>query len=65
MTLSSEAMATPLNPWPLPFRMTRQVIDIIPGSAVTDNQLAEAAALFRENYGVWGKQTNRPGKLLQ
>lgn len=63
ITPSSEAMATPFNPWPHLVRMANLNIKVFPGLAVTDDQLKEAAALFRDNYGVWGKQTKRAGKL--
>ena len=56
-------MATPFNPWPHLVRMADQNIKVFPGLAVTENQLEEAASLFLVNYGVWGKQTKRAGKL--
>ncbi|KAJ5130931.1 Acyl-CoA N-acyltransferase [Penicillium bovifimosum] len=44
--------------------MAEQNVKVIPGFAITDKQLEEAAALFRDNYGVWGKQTKRAGQRV-
>ncbi|KAJ5965258.1 Acyl-CoA N-acyltransferase [Penicillium waksmanii] len=44
------------------FKMRDQQIRIICGSQVTDEELGEAAVLFRDNYGVWGEQTGRAGQ---
>lgn len=46
--------------------MEEQVFKKYDGAQVTDSILQEAAALFSENYGVWGEQAvgkfARPGK---
>ena len=47
--------------------MEEQVFKKYDGAQVTDSILQEAAALFSENYGVWGEQADgkftRPGKF--
>lgn len=35
--------------------------DIFTRDEVTDTMLAEAANLFGENYGTWGKHSHNPG----
>ncbi|KAJ6013285.1 Acyl-CoA N-acyltransferase, partial [Penicillium herquei] len=44
--------------------MANQSIKVFRGSEVTTSQLDEAAALFRDNYGIWGKQTKRAGQRV-
>ena len=34
---------------------------IYPGDQVTDAMLYDAAKLFSENYGIWGKKSHKPG----
>ncbi|PGH02792.1 hypothetical protein GX51_04403 [Blastomyces parvus] len=38
--------------------MEQKVFETFPGDQVTDAMLGEAAKLFNENYGVWGKQSH-------
>jgi hypothetical protein len=45
--------------------MEKQLYETFSSSHVTDDMLAEAAKLFCENYGTWGKQSDRPGKLSE
>jgi hypothetical protein len=49
--------------------MEKQVYEKFSGGQVTDCMLEEAAVLFSENYGVWGKQPAtaypKPGKSPQ
>lgn len=42
--------------------MTVQHFQSFDGSEVTDNMLQAAVQLFNENYGIWGKDTPKPGK---
>jgi hypothetical protein len=42
--------------------MTTQVYKTVPGHEVTDTMLEEAAKLFSENYGIWGKRSGKAGK---
>jgi hypothetical protein len=53
----------PLDPRRRPprstLRMARTVYEKHDGSQLTDEMLQEAAKLFSENYGVWGKGAAR------
>jgi hypothetical protein len=46
--------------------MAKQVFERFDGRELTDDMLQEAAELFNENYGVWGKdptgKSPKPGK---
>lgn len=35
--------------------MVKQVYETFDGHEVTDSMLKEAASLFNENYGIWGR----------
>ncbi|KAI0554106.1 hypothetical protein F4679DRAFT_527144 [Xylaria curta] len=45
-------------------KMLKQVFETFPGTEVTDQMLSEAAKLFSENYGVWGKTSPLSGKRV-
>ena len=40
--------------------MTKQVFEKFDGPTLTDGMLEEAAKLFNENYGIWGKDAANP-----
>lgn len=42
--------------------MEEKLFQTFPGDRVTDSMLGEAAKLFNENYGIWGKLSHSPGK---
>jgi hypothetical protein len=42
--------------------MASQFYENLTREQVTDDMLVEAAHLFNENYGTWGKQSDRPGE---
>ncbi|KAK2797694.1 hypothetical protein FQN50_009118 [Emmonsiellopsis sp. PD_5] len=46
-------------------KMEQIVLETFPGNQVTDAMLGEAAKLFNENYGVWGKRSHSPGKPVK
>ncbi|EER39533.1 conserved hypothetical protein [Histoplasma capsulatum H143] len=41
-------------------RMEEKLFQTFPGDRVTDSMLGEAAKLFNENYGIWGKLSHSP-----
>lgn len=49
--------------------MAKQLLERFYARELTDDMLQEAARLFNENYGIWGKDptnhepTPKPGKL--
>ncbi|KAI1127346.1 hypothetical protein F5Y10DRAFT_242837 [Nemania abortiva] len=45
-------------------KITKQLRESFPGTEVTDHMLSEAAKLFSENYGVWGKASPLSGKRV-
>ncbi|OJD21471.1 hypothetical protein ACJ73_07186 [Blastomyces percursus] len=46
-------------------KMEQKLFQTIPGDQVTDTMLGEAAKLFNENYGIWGKLSHSPGKPVR
>lgn len=72
LTSSSQAVRFLLEPsttfvetsWKTSHRISTKMSthsDIFPREQVTDTMLAEAANLFSENYGTWGKHSHSPG----
>ncbi|KAJ5611996.1 hypothetical protein N7510_005190 [Penicillium lagena] len=47
------------------FDMAAQLYETFSGEQVTDDMLVKAAELFNENYGVWGKCSNKAGKPVK
>ncbi|KAI1739674.1 hypothetical protein F4680DRAFT_421165 [Xylaria scruposa] len=45
-------------------KMAKWLFETFPGTEVTDHMLSEAAKLFSENYGVWGKTSPLSGKRV-
>ncbi|RYO92146.1 hypothetical protein DL762_001804 [Monosporascus cannonballus] len=43
--------------------MSKQLYETFDGDEVTDEMLAEAAVLFNENYGIWNKDSHKPGTI--
>ena len=41
--------------------MSTQFYQTFTGDSITDSMLSEAAKLFTENYGTWGKLSERSG----
>ncbi|EGC46687.1 conserved hypothetical protein [Histoplasma capsulatum var. duboisii H88] len=46
-------------------RMEEKLFQTFPGDRVTDSMVGEAAKLFNENYGIWGKLSHSPGKPVR
>ncbi|EFW14307.1 hypothetical protein D8B26_007052 [Coccidioides posadasii str. Silveira] len=46
-------------------RMATQLYESFTADQITDAMLDEAAKLFSENYGIWGKQSRCPGKPVK
>ncbi|KAF3063906.1 hypothetical protein GL218_02569 [Daldinia childiae] len=44
--------------------MIKQLYEVFSGAEVTDDMLSEAAKLFSDNYGVWGKKSPLSGKRV-
>ncbi|CAN8096746.1 unnamed protein product [Discula destructiva] len=45
--------------------MAPQIFETFSRDEVTDDMVAQAAKLFSENYGIWGKQSAHPGKRVR
>ncbi|EEH39368.2 hypothetical protein PAAG_08637 [Paracoccidioides lutzii Pb01] len=45
--------------------MEKKLYETFPGDRVTDAMLNEAAKIFNENYGTWGKNSQSPGKPVK
>jgi hypothetical protein len=46
-----------------PAKWAEWLYETFPVSQVTDDMMIQAANLFRENYGIWGKQSKKPQKM--
>jgi hypothetical protein len=45
--------------------MLKTVFEKYDASEVTDDMLAEAAQLFNENYGIWGRDAAKMGSFAK
>lgn len=45
-------------------RMANQFYETFSGDEVTDTMLSDAAELFSNNYGVWGPESPKRGKMV-